>query len=498
MRKVTCHAQFVALTVTLVLGSGFMLVGCGGASPSTAAANAAALYAVIDHINQVLQKTIASADVVTANKLEAAQNRAAALLPEVQKLVKEGERASNETVGNATRDAHLLVAELRRTVQSTQRSTFLELNQTLAVASQLLDSLPAVKVEPYVAAVVPSRVAPDTGDRALTIYGFLPGTPGDQVKVQLGDATVTSARAPQGGISVELPSSLPLVEQTFIPIKVSVTRSSGLFGWFSKTTEIQDRIYVQASKPYSCTVSRMKPNPDYLVEVTADKAFSDEATTQKNAARGSINRTLSARDLFLATVSDAQDKYDLDTVRIKDPHASFAHYGDCEHYSTRGNITGSTPELLSYELYAPEVGRHLHSGWKMQEIKVGGGRSGVKLGKTKVPYSYYVDAGGTKSVISLMPRFRAARKGAAPLTGDGAEVSPVGWKPVELDAKVSQQDEWSIHVICDFQDGDEKWSTGPMILRKADPIEIGRGFATRVADSKLYLVPLSSGEEYAE
>lgn len=490
MRKATCHARVCALAISVAIGSGTMLAGCGGASPAASAADAAALYAAIDQINQVLQKTIASADVVTANKLEAAQNRAATLLPEVEKLVKEGERASNETIGNATRDAHLLVAELRRTVQSTQRSTFLELNQTLAVTSQLLDSLPAVKVEPYVAAVIPSRIAPDTGDRALTIYGFLPGKPGDQVKVQIGDATVTSTRGPQAGIRVELPSSQSLTEQTFIPIKVAVTRPSGLFGWFAKTTEIQDRIYVQAAKPYSCKVSRMKPNPDYLVQVAADKTFSDEATTQNNAARGSVNRTLSARDLFLATVADAKDTYDLDTVRIKEPRASFSHYGDCEDYSTRGTITGSTPELLSYDLYAPEVKWHVHKGWKLQNVGFGI--------KTDLPYTYPVNAGGTKSVISLNPLFLVAKKGAAPLTDESAENISIGWKPVELDGTVSQQDDWSIHVGCDFQDGDEKWSTGPMILRKADPIEIGRGFATRVADSKLYLVPLSSGEQYVE
>jgi hypothetical protein len=334
---------------------------------------------------------------------------------------------------------------------------------------------------------MPSRIAPDVADRTLTLYGFLPGRSGDEIKVQIGNVTVASTRAPQGGIRVELPATQALTEQTFIPITVAIRRPSGPFGWLSKTTAIQDRVYVQAAKPYVCKVSRLKPNPGYLVEVVADKAFSDEATTQGHAARGSVNRTLSARDVFLATVASAQDTYDLDTVRIKDPRPSFSSYGDCEHYSTRHKITLATPELVSYELYAPEVKAHFHSGMKMRDL-------GVM--KTKVPYAYPVEAGGTKTGVSLKPRFLASKKGAVPLTEEGTEVVAVGWQPFEMDMSVARLEEWAIHVVCEFRDGDEKWSTGPMILRKADPIEIGRGFAARIAETKLYLVPLAGGEQY--
>jgi hypothetical protein len=465
------------------------LGSCG--SPATTGVSAVALRGAIDQLNQVIQKSIASVDVVSANKLEAAQARASALLGELDKAIGKGETAANEVIGNATRDAHLLVADIRRTISGTQRSAFLELNQTLAVLSQLLDALPAVSVDPYVAAVVPTRLYPDTKDPSLTIFGFLPGAPGEDIKVQIDGAAVDVTRGKQGGLGIALPKGYALKEQTFIPVSVAVTRPSGLFGLFSKTTKITDRIYVGALKPFSCTVTRMRANPSFLIEVKADKAFSDEATTQKNAGRSTVNRTRTARDLFVETVTSNQDQYDLETVRLKDPRASFARYGDCEHYATRGRLTESKPELVSFELYAPEVGRHLHSGWKMRK---------VLFGKTKVPYAYYVDAGGTKSVISMAPIFLAAKKGATPFVepAEGGEKLALGWDGATLDARLPNADDWSIHVACDFSDGDERWSTGPMVLRKKDPIEEGRGFATRVADSKLYLVPLEGGERVAE
>lgn len=486
MLSIARIARFCAFLASLVFGA----IGLGACSPTPegAAASAVALHAALNQLNHIIQKSIASVDVVSANKLEDAHGRATTLLGELDKVIGKGEAAANGVIGNATRDAHLLVADLRRTISATQRSTFLELNQTLAVVSQLLDALPAVSIDPYVAAVVPARLYPDSKDRSLSIYGFLPGAPGEAVTVQIGGTTVPVARGPQGGLSVLVPNDQALSEQSFVPVSVSVTRPSGLFGLFPRTVQIVDRIYVGALKPYACVITRMNVNPNYLISVKADKPFSDEATTQNHAGRPTVNRTKTARDLFLETVTVDQSQYDASTVRLKDPGASFAHYGDCEHYATRGRITSSTPELVSFELYAPEVGRHLHSGWKLQNVGFGI--------KTNLPYTYYVDAGGTKSSVSMTPTFIVAKKGSSPFieAPGGSEKIFVGKEGAALDSHLRNGEDWSIHVACDFRDGDERWSTGPMVLRNSDSIEEGRGFSIRVADSKLYLVPLDGGE----
>jgi ElaB/YqjD/DUF883 family membrane-anchored ribosome-binding protein len=475
------------LAVLLQLAILISISACG-ADPATSAAAVGGLKLTLSELQSTINKAMTNADVVTANKLEAADARIRALLPELERVEKGLATDANETVNDLTREANQIVLEVRRTISGTENSAFSQVNQSLAVTSQVLDNLPFVKIDPYIAAIEPSRIFAATTDRKLTIFGHLPGDPAEDITVRIGDTSVAAVRTKSAGIEVEIPKDLSLVETTFVPVSVEVRTPSGPFGWFRKTTAIADRVYVAKAEPYQCTARWMQSNPEFMVEVPAASVFTDEATTQSNAARATINRTITARDIFIATVPTATDLYDLATVRIKDPRASFAHYGDCDHYRTRHEITTWNPETVSYELYAPEVQHHAHKGWKMRR---------VLFGKTKIPYLYYVSAGGTKAVIKMAPIFIAARKGVTPLKEIAKQEFKMGWRTIDLNARTTESPDWSIHVSCEFQDGKERWSSGELVLRSTDPEEGGRGVLARVADGHLYVQPMTVGEQPA-
>lgn len=482
--------MFTAHRILLLLIWSFLpvLPACAAGSVAGPAAAAAGLKVSLGELQALINKTIASVDIVTANKLEAADARIRALIPELERIERGAVTDANDALSDLTRETNQIALDIRKTISSTENSAFGQLNQSLAVLSQVLAGLPFVDIDPYVAAIEPSRVFAAGTERRLTIYGHLPGDPKDDIVITVGGFATRATRTKAFGLVVEIPKEVQLVETRYVPVSIKVKTPMGPFGWFSKTIEISDRVYVARAEPYQCRVRWMQNNPDYLAQIKAAAPFSDEATTQSNAARSTVNRTVTARDLFVATVASAADSYDLSTVRIKDPGASFAHYGDCDHYRTRGRITTWNPDNVSFELYAPEVGRHLHSGWSMQRIG---------FIRTRLPYSYYVDAGGTKSTISLAPLFEAAKKGVQPLAETHSEQLKMGWRTVERDVRKAQTGDWSIHVNCDFEDGRERWSSGELVLRAIDPQELGRGVLARVADGQLYLQPLTLGEQPA-
>jgi hypothetical protein len=196
----------------------------------------------------------------------------------------------------------------------------------------------------------------------IQVFGLLPGDPAKDLSASIGSKSVSISRSRWGSIILGWPTGLVLREDEDIPIGISVRRTAGPFGLFHKTITINDRIRVAIAKPFHCTLEEYTQNPDYIVEVSASKPFSDEATTQQGAGKASVITEITADKLLVATVPNWQD-YDLNSVSILKTGESFSYHGGCWDKGPTGKLDPCNSTCVAYELYAPTMNDHVVTVW---------------------------------------------------------------------------------------------------------------------------------------
>jgi hypothetical protein len=456
-----------------------------------------AIKAALQQVQEILSKLLIGADAVLASKIEAASNEANRLLGRVAELEKQANYDANELVNEVVRPLSRLMPEIRDLVTSTERRAFLDLNISMAGLMQTIDALPLTKVDPFVAAVDPARLSPVGTDRRVVIYGWF-GKPHKKypLKARIAGKAVTLQRVP-GGYAFEIPPAVALAEEKYLPLEFDVpdVTSFIVFDWTDYAT-INDRIYVQKAQPYGCQYTAFLPNPDYEVVVDADQPYHVEARTQSNGGTPSNHRTVSSSDLFTATVSTS-GQYEAASARLLDPGASQPYGASAcqEHAPWSGGLVRWNADLVEFELKAPEIGGHQHSGvknecWEVCPPKVLGWQPPCYKDCKDLPYLYVHGGGGSHANIDFRPRFSAVRKGATP----ALEQPPVSFRLFRSETKdfplAFSGDRWRIHARCVYKDGDEKFDTGVLVLNPADVEEVGRDVSGRFADGKLYIQSL--------
>ncbi|MGF1877655.1 hypothetical protein L4D77_20350 [Photobacterium frigidiphilum] len=444
------------------------------------------IVSTLEEIQGFINSTITTVDVTTANKLEDINTKVSSTIKELKLLIDKGETSVNSITSNVSQDIHGIFRDVRVIIKSTESTALNELNKFTGLSSVIIDDIPLIDVEPYISSVIPSRIQTDFKQNMspIHIYGFLPGKPDEDIIVELGGVNVKAQRTNKYGISINnFPRDIQLNESSYLPIKVIVKKPS-FFGLLSSTTEINDNIYIQKNKPFNCSVDIFEDNPNYYTEVTASEVYIEEASTQSGASKPTVNRSISVKDILLATVPNAIDSYDIDTASIKNPGVNIKTYGGDEHYTPYGKLKTWNTESITVELYAPEMKRHTHQGQRKEHI------FGVPV---LVPYLYIKDAGGTKAVASIKPKFLIAKKGEKARALTKESNLSMGWKGENLKLENFTNKSWSVHVNCNFEDGAEKWSSGHLILTEKDPSKIGRGILATISEGRLLISPVEYG-----
>jgi len=300
----------------------------------------------LKQLQRVIDDTMRVADVVTSNKLEEVNTRLVALISKFDGLKDGVEGTSKSVISKAAREAHNLIREVNLIVKNTRKSVFEELNKSLAVVSMLLDAIPIIDVDPYIAVVLPSRIETDfvKQNAPIEVFGFFPGEVGKAVTVSVDDMPVKVTRNKNNGLAIALPQNLSLRESSFLPIRITVT-TPRWWGLSSSTTTIDDNIYVQKKEPFSCVIALYTQNPAGLKKVTATNAFTVQASTQGGEHSPTVNRVIDVEQLLLGTVPKAADLYDVKSAIITDPGFTLSRYGECEHKGPSGSLMRWPPKV---------------------------------------------------------------------------------------------------------------------------------------------------------
>jgi ElaB/YqjD/DUF883 family membrane-anchored ribosome-binding protein len=376
-----------------------------------------ALKSTLTELQAVTDRAQIGIDSIAASKIEGTSNEVQRLLKEIEKILNGKVKDVNEAVQEVAKQTHQLSSSLRKTISETQRRAFLDVNTALSIMSQTLDGIPLVKVDPYAAALDPPRLRADVTNRRITIYGYFPDSKdGRTPSVIVSGKTIQLTKETGAKLSFDLPKDLILKEEEYIDIDISVPTRSGWFGLWKSEAKFSDRVYVERSYPFSCDLEVLEVNPALYEVLRAPNEFTDEARTMGGGGRPSNIRTLSASDLLIATVPGAAERYDLSSVKIQSPGAHFSGGAACsDHANWSGNIRRWNPELVEFELRAPSVGQHMHTGTRRQCA------FGICV---DVPYVYSHGGGGSHANIGLRPTFVVRRQGVEPFVRKASNYLP--------------------------------------------------------------------------
>lgn len=435
-------------------------------------------------------KDIANSAVVPAN--DAAAQRIRQMGAEADKIanrLKDLEKQTtadlNDVLNDATRSLFTLMEEARKEVRHTQEQLFYDLNDTLSRVNDTLDELPTINIPPQFVAVVPATIEEGAKEKVVHLHGFFPKDAKAWVKVGGKDVEVT--RASRGRLAFKLPDAL--IEKAAvidIALRVEVPKWLGITSDERTWTE---QIHVLQSTPFLFKVSVRVPNPERVKVIRAPQVFTDEASTQANQSRPSVIETKEAKTIFSVLVPNAGE-YDLESVEFADVRASINTYAACvDHAPATGRLTGWDKKSVSYELRAPSIGPHQHSGMRRCEKRV--------FGKRIVwdePYLYVHGGGGSKAVISLDVTFKASLTNVPA----EAEMPPLTYQTarsalLEIDLSdngVELNGEWSITIEASSDDYLSKWSDAA-VLKYNDLEEVRPHWEAQVTGDVLRILSKS-------
>lgn len=450
--------------------------------------------AALKQLQGVIDDTLRETDVMTSNKLEEVNARIDKLIAKMEGMQDGLEGTANSVISKTGKEVHSIIRDVNLIIKGTRKSVFNEVSKSLAVVSMMLDSVVLIDVEPYSAVILPARIDSDFAKQKIpfVIHGFFRGEVGKEITVRVAGKAADVKRTNHNGLAVAIPEGLTLKESSLLPISISI-RQPTWFGLSSSTKTIDDNVYVQKKEPFSCTISLYSENPESIKKVTASKPYIVQASTQGGDHEPTVNRVIGLEQLLFGTVPDAAEKFDVQHSSIIAPGFGLNLYGACKHKGPSGTLKSWDSRSIAVDLHAPRISAH---PW--HETKK------VRISKhpriyINVPQQGIHDGGGTKAVATLLPTFMVRVKGV-PLTkmaGDDIR-KRLGWSPLEVPLDLPQDQKWSVHVQCDFEDGAEKWSSGRLVLTPTNREMIGRGVAVQIADGNLYISPTGLGSMEVE
>lgn len=446
-------------------------------SPTGVAAQAATIKLAADELGRVLDRAIAQADFATANRLRQVKAELLEIIDRLEQFQKETFRSLNDLADEPVRELHSLGLRLKQITDNASNTVANTVDTGLVGLMVAVDAVPFTTVRPYLAAVRPARLMPDATNRRVVFYGYF-GKPVEKFPVEawvVGQRAVLSKTA--GGYALDLPASLILPEQGFVDV---VVKYPVTYGWIWKATRYEqasERIYIERLTPFLCSVKLFVPNPDFRATLTGAE-LKYWAATQGGRNRPSDNGTIPARDLFVQSIDPAEhSKYDLTTIALTNATHREEHNDPCEHAQSSHSF-GWNPASINYSIQAPSAGTHQHSGTRQECV----------LGLcVPVPYYFIHGGGGSWRDVFVTPTFAVNRLGVDP-TVLSRSISDLALRKNtthELDLPVPAG--WSVHVGCEFLDGDEQFSAGPLVLSSQDTEEVSNNLTARYDAGRLYI-----------
>lgn len=443
-------------------------------SPTGAFALYGAVKAAATELKITANEAAEAGDQVAKNRIEQGVAELKLLEPRIKNILDHGEKAANETVDNATGEFVEILSTLRHDSSTIGSYATIRLNATLALASQVIDDIPGLSVDPIILAINPVRIQPDDANRTVRVYGFLPGEIGDNITVKLGDRTITNLKRSIGNsISFTIPNDIMKGEGQKLPLTIEIVRRKGFLGFFRDAVQLTEELHVGRREPYSCLVTEFAVNPSYLSTVTADKAADFEANTQGGNNRPNESRKILASDLFFATVSNDVKSYNLDTVIVENLGKSLSfHGGSCGRGASGNAEIADRGASVTMALRAPYFDRTVHS-----------------YRRHGIPRIRVCDQGGSKASLRLLPTFKVAKFSSPYLAQSNQFRVNLGYGGISRPLATPNDGDWSLHVKCSYQDSAEKWQGRTVVLTGKDQAGLARGVATKVSNGNLIIEP---------
>ncbi len=412
--------------------------------------------AALTELKSTLEGLLIGADFATQKKIEGLIAQTTGLVKEIERLQRGAVTDINKIADNVGRPTAELLRSVQELVGSTERQTFLDAATVSASVSNAIDALPLTKVKPFVAAIQPNRISSNPVDHMVKLYGWFGASDATlPVKIEMSGKSV-DATPTVGGVrfALDIPAN-GFAEQSFVPIKIRIPHRTGMLFWKGvEYHEIADQIYVYNQTPFQCSYTKFLPNPDSTPQISANHEYEEWAATEGGRNRPSNNGSLSAPQLLINTVDNAQQLYDAARAVIAAPNCRVWSNGPCEHSnpSATWSWAGS---VVNYSLSAPSVGGHWHATEDCHD---------TPFGRICIPGGYLHGGGGSHAHIACAPTFIAPKLGVpAQILGDKGDLT-LGRRQSKTLAMSLPQDNWSVQLSCNFKDGDRSFQTARLIL----------------------------------
>jgi hypothetical protein len=417
------------------------------------AAELTGVYGSLQGIRGAIDSVLGQADDMARERLRQAGIEVDAALDKVKEVIDDGYKKANITREELFDKAFASVATTSKAIQDQNRLLFLHVNASIANLARVADSLPFIKVDPYVFAISPVRTQPSPSDRTVFFHGYFANTLGgtDGPKVELDGTTLPLTPYEGGKLGFEVPLELLKKESSFINMTVHVWRGKFLFG--KKEFTFASRLYVEKAEPFSFTVKVLKENPSFRAQLVGR----DEFRSNHDA-----NLAASANDIFSRSIND-DASYVMATAQLTSVGPVAVGGGKpCECCPGYGaSVTRWNAASVEMHLDAPYcTGRTCGSGFGTYWC--GGGGSNV---------AFVVDFG-----------FSVQRR------GQSEEVPAELYSLTAARDSIKKQDipsHWvGIDIVGRFEDGDERYEQHT-ILRRNAPVHAHPLWAARIDSGSL-------------
>jgi hypothetical protein len=327
-------------------------------------------------------------------------------------------------------------------------------------------------------AISPSRADANSLPKTVRLFGHFPGELHRDVLVLVnGKAPRELGRSTGNSLLVELPESIESGAGSRVKFQVRVRQSGGFLGWSQTWHEFVEYLAIGHESPFKCIIESFVENPNLLEVVKSSNPTSYEASTQGGANRPNENRTLLARDLFVASVAEPE-RYDIATVRVAKVGLKRSLYGGCGNQNPSASaVVEKSGSVVKVALRAPYKKFKVHTSGKWYKPKV-----------------KRCDKGGTKAIAVLKPEFKAAHKDTPTTIRKSVKEVTFGRSGFQEPYSFGAKGNWEARVRCSFDDSLEKWNAATMVLRSDGDSAVARNLKATLLQGTLLIEPYDSLE----
>ena len=331
----------------------------------------------LQSIKQAVSESINQANQATHDRLVQLENILDGLIGKVEQIIQKGYEAVNMTREQLFKNIFDTIAQTNKLVQDYSYTLFIRINQTISNFAGVVDSLPIVKVDPYIFAVDPYRIKKDRQDRKVFFYGYFGNilwVNNRKPKVFINDTfSINLERYDGGRLGFTIPDEIQLNEGSFINLKVLLFKRSLLV--LNKKYTFNSRVYIEKSRPMSFIIEQRIPNPSLWENISG--TISEVANSNVNEGP----RTISASTFFSRTIND-NIKYDMDTAMFSTVDMVITGQGRCCGCAPNpsASVTSWNPKSLDLNLSAPfHSGHMVYPGGLQLPYWCGGGGSNIEV-----------------------------------------------------------------------------------------------------------------------